>query len=173
MGYYDLDLGLKRSFPIWEKVSVQFEADLVNATNHVTWGSPAGAVGSGSTPPTFSSLRGKIVLVSFWATECGTCRKEMQDLDLIYTHYQQQGLVILSITDENPVSVNQSLSRMNYHPEVLIDDSDKVGKAFHVDGVPRTFVFDRDGKLAAESIDMCTQMQFFSMLRKAGLEPNK
>lgn len=120
---------------------------------------------------TFSSLRGKIVLVSFWATECGTCRKEMQDLDLIYTHYQQQGLVILSIADENPRSVGEALSRMNYHPEVLIDDSDKVGKAFHVDGVPMTFVFDRDGKLVAESIDMCTQRQFFSMLGKAGLEP--
>ena len=50
MGYYDLDLGLKRSFPIWEKVSLQFEADMVNATNHVTWGAPAGVVGSGSTP---------------------------------------------------------------------------------------------------------------------------
>ena len=37
MGAYDLDLGLKRSFPIWESVSLQFEADVVNVTNHVIW----------------------------------------------------------------------------------------------------------------------------------------
>ncbi len=122
---------------------------------------------------TFSALRGKIVLVNFWATECGTCHKEMQDLDLIYTHYQQQGLVILSITDENPFKVNGYMSHMNYHPTVLLDDGGKTGKAFHIDGVPRTFVFDRDGKLVGESIDMCTQRQFFAMLGKAGLQPNK
>ena len=122
---------------------------------------------------TLSALRGKIVLINFWATECGPCHKEMQDLDLIYTHYQQQGLVILSITDENPFKVNGFLSHMNYHPTVLFDDGGKAGKAFHIDGIPRTFVFDRDGKLAGESIDMCTQRQFFAMLGKAGLQPNK
>ena len=47
----------------------------------------------------------------------------------------------------------------------------KVGKAFHVDGLPRNFVFDRDGKLIAEAIDMRTQRQFFEMLAKAGLKP--
>jgi hypothetical protein len=50
MGAYDLDMGLKRSFPIWETVSLQFEADVVNVTNHVIWTSPAAVVGSGSTP---------------------------------------------------------------------------------------------------------------------------
>jgi peroxiredoxin len=120
---------------------------------------------------TLSALKGKIVLVNFWATWCQPCRKEMQDLDLIYTHYQQQGLVVLSITNENPVQVNAYLSPMGYHPPVLTDDGGKVAKQFHVDGLPRTFIFDRDGKLVAESIDMRTQRQFFAMLAKAGLQP--
>ena len=46
MGYYNVDLGLKRSFPIWEKVTIQFEADLLNATNHVIWSGASGAVGN-------------------------------------------------------------------------------------------------------------------------------
>ena len=120
---------------------------------------------------TLSALKGKIVLVNFWATWCQPCRKEMQDLDLIYTHYQQQGLVVLSITNENPFQVNTFLSPLGYHPPVLIDDGGKVAKQFHVDGLPRTFIFDRDGKLVAESIDMRTQRQFFAMLAKAGLQP--
>jgi peroxiredoxin len=126
---------------------------------------------------TLSALKGKIVLINFWATGCISCKKEMQDLDLIYTHYEPQGLVILSLTGDNPFATNTYLSGKNYHPPVLFDDG-KVARQFHVDekspeGVPRTFVFDRDGKLVAESLDMCTQRQFFVMLGKAGLQPSK
>jgi peroxiredoxin len=120
---------------------------------------------------TLSALKGKIVLVNFWATWCPPCRKEMADLDLIYTHYQSQGLVILSLSSENPFTVNQFLNQKSYHPAVLIDDGARVAKQFHVDGLPRTFVFDRDGKLVAEAIDMRTQRQFFTMLATAGLQP--
>lgn len=121
---------------------------------------------------TFSQLKGKIVLVNFWATWCPPCRKEMSDLDLIDTHYASQGLVILSLTSENPFTVSSFLAQFGpYHPTVLLDDSAKVAKQFHVDGLPKTFVFDRDGKLVAEAMDMRTQMQFFGMLAKAGLQP--
>ena len=127
---------------------------------------------------TLSALRGKIVLLNFWAAQCISCKKEMQDLDLIYTHYEPQGLVILSITGDNPFATNKYLSGKGYHPPVLFDDGGKVGRDFHVDelhpeGLPRTFVFDREGKLVGESIDMCTQRQFFLMLGKAGLQPAK
>ena len=125
---------------------------------------------------TFSALKGKIVLVNFWSTACPACIKEMQDLDLIHTHYQSQGLVILSITGDNGFRANQYLASKGYHPQVIADDGGKVGKMFHVDelhpeGLPRTFVFDRDGKLVGESLDMCTQRQFFVMLGSAGLKP--
>ncbi len=120
---------------------------------------------------TLSALKGKIVLVNFWATWCPPCRKEMADLDLIYTHYQPEGLVILSLSAENPFTVGSYMNGKSYHPPVLLDDSGKVAKQFHVDGLPRSFVFDRDGKLVAESIDMRTQRQFFDMLSAAGLQP--
>ena len=48
MGYYDLDLGLKRLFTLHESVKLQFEADMSNVTNHVMWGSINGGVGSGT-----------------------------------------------------------------------------------------------------------------------------
>ncbi len=124
-----------------------------------------------------STLKGKIVLINFWSTQCISCKKEMQDLDLIYTNYEPQGLVILSITGDNPFATNKYLASKGYHPPVLFDDG-KVAKDFHVDemhpeGLPRTFVFDREGKLVGESIDMCTQRQFFLMLGKAGLQPRR
>jgi peroxiredoxin len=120
---------------------------------------------------TLSELRGKIVLVNFWATWCPPCRAEMPDLDLIYTHFQSQGLVILSISDEDGFKVNSFISPNGYHPPVLLDTGGKVAKQFHIDGIPKTFVFDREGKLVAQSIDMRTQHQFLMMLAKAGLHP--
>jgi peroxiredoxin len=120
---------------------------------------------------TLSQLRGKIVLVNFWATWCGPCRLEMPDLDAIYTHFQSQGLVIVSITDENPFKVGSFINQANYHPPVLLDEDGKVAKAFHIDGIPKSFVFNREGKLVAESIDMRTQHQFLAMLATAGLHP--
>jgi peroxiredoxin len=116
-----------------------------------------------------SELKGKIVLVNFWATWCPPCRKEMPDLDAIYRHFQSQGLVILSISDEDAFKVNSYVAPIDYHPPVLIDTGGKVAKQFHVDGIPKSFVFDREGKLVAQSIDMRTQRQFLVMLGKAGL----
>ncbi len=120
---------------------------------------------------TLSELRGKIVLVNFWATWCPPCRAEMPNLDIIYTHYAPKGLVILSITDENPFTVNSFLQGKSYHPPVLIDAGDAVHKQFHITGIPQTFVFDREGKLTGVAIDQSTQKQFFELLAQAGLQP--
>jgi peroxiredoxin len=95
----------------------------------------------------------------------------MPDLDIIYTHYKSQGLVVLSITDDDPVKVNSFISRMGYHPPVLLDTDDKVNKLFHITGIPKTFVFNRQGKLVGEAIDQCTQRQFFELLARTDLKP--
>jgi len=120
---------------------------------------------------TLSELRGKIVMVNFWATWCPPCRLEMPDLDLLYTHFQSQGLVVLSITDEDPFKVGSFLATANYHPPVLLDPDSKVHKLFHVGGIPETLLFDRNGKLIAVAIDQRTRRQFLQMLTKTDLHP--
>lgn len=120
---------------------------------------------------TLSQLRGKIVMVNFWATWCPPCRQEMPLLDAIYTHYQNEGLVVLSITDETPLTVVPFLTGKAYNPPVLIDGGGAVHKQFHIIGIPKTYVFDRDGKLVGETIDQATQKQFFKLLAKADLKP--
>jgi thiol-disulfide isomerase/thioredoxin len=118
---------------------------------------------------TLSELHGKIVMVNFWATWCPPCRMEMPDLDWIYTHFQSQGLVVLSITDEDFFTVGPFIGRAGYHPPVLIDRDKKVHKLFHVEGIPKTFIFGRDGKLVGETIDQCTQRQFLDILGRTDL----
>ena len=52
---------------------------------------------------------------------------------------------------------------------VLLDPGRRVNDRFVVRGIPKTFVYDRSGRLAAESIDMRTRKQFMEMLSRAGL----
>jgi peroxiredoxin len=118
---------------------------------------------------TLSELRGKIVLVNFWATWCAPCRSEMRDLDAISTYFEKQGLVVLSITDEEQFKVGSFFATYKYHPTVLFDADGKIHQMFHVDGIPRTYVFNRDGKLLALAIDQRTQKQFLAMLSKTDL----
>lgn len=120
---------------------------------------------------TLSELKGKIVLVNFWATTCKPCMKEMPNLDVIYTHFEPQGLVILSLSEDDSFKLNTFVTKTGYHPPVLQDVAGKTAKAFHVDGLPRNFVFDREGKLVAESMDQVSQPQMLAMLANAGLHP--
>ncbi len=118
---------------------------------------------------TLHDLRGKVVLVNFWATWCAPCRKEMPDLDALYKRFKDQGLVILAIDDEEATKVTPFVKDKPVSYTVLLDPGRKVNDLYRIDGIPKSFIYDRDGKLVAESIDMRTQQQFLALLAKAGL----
>src|SRR5450631_134220 len=119
---------------------------------------------------TFSELRGKVVLVNFWATWCPPCRKEMPDLEALYARFSSKGLVVLGISDEEAAKVEPFIHERRVSFPVLLDPVRKVNEMFVVEGIPKSFVYDLEGKLVAQSIDMRTQRQFLEMLGKAGLE---
>jgi peroxiredoxin len=119
---------------------------------------------------TLKQLHGKVVLVNFWATWCPPCRKEMPDLDALYNQFRDRGLVILAISDEEAAKVKPFIAEKNISYPVLLDPGSKVNKEFVVEGIPKSFVYDREGKLVAQAIDMRTRRQFLGMLGKAGLK---
>jgi len=118
---------------------------------------------------TLQALHGKIVLVNFWATWCQPCRKEMPDLDALYRRFKDRGFVILGISDEEPGKVKQLLAEQSVTYPILLDPGRKVNELFRIDGIPKSFLYDRSGKLVSSAIDMRTQGQFLGMLAKAGL----
>src|ERR1035438_9830844 len=118
---------------------------------------------------TLKQLTGKVVLVNFWATWCPPCRKEMPDLDAIYGELRDKGLVILAISDEDRAKVVPFVAEHKVLYPVLLDPGRRVNDLFVVRGIPKSFVYDRSGRLVAESIDMRTRQQFMELLGKAGL----
>jgi peroxiredoxin len=114
-------------------------------------------------------LRGKVVLVNFWATWCPPCRKEMPDLDALYNKFKDQDFVVLAISDEETAKVSPYLAEHKVSYPVLLDPGRKVNDLFIVEGIPKSFVYDRSGKMVAQSIDMRTRSQFLAMLAQAGL----
>ena len=114
-------------------------------------------------------LKGKVVLVNFWATWCPPCRKEMPDLNTLYQRFKDQGFVVLAISDEDADKVKPFIAERNISYPVMLDPGRKVNELFQVEGIPKSFVYDREGKLVAQSIDMRTQKQFLEMLGQAGL----
>ena len=119
---------------------------------------------------TLKELRGEVVLVNFWATWCPPCQKEMPDLEALYKEFRHQRFVILAISDEEADKVRPFIAERKITYPVLLDPGHKVGSLFQVEGIPKSFVYDREGKLVAQSIDMRTQKQFRAMLAQAGLK---
>jgi peroxiredoxin len=121
-------------------------------------------------PTRLSDLRGKVVVLNFWATWCPPCRKELPDLEALYQRFRSRGLVILAISDEDTGKVQPFIAEHTLTYPVLLDPGRKVNDLFQVEGIPKSFVYGREGKLVAEAIDMRTQRQFLEMLKRAGLE---
>jgi peroxiredoxin len=116
------------------------------------------------------SLRGKIVLLNFWATWCPPCRREMPDMEKLYQRFSSKGLVVLAVSDEKRQTVEDFLKKQNYTFPVLLDDGRTLNTAFGIEGIPNSFLFNREGKLVGEAIDMRTERQFLEMFKAAGLK---
>ena len=103
----------------------------------------------GGTPVQLSSLRGRVVLVNFWATWCGPCRAELPDLAAVYSKHQAEGLTILGVDDEQVETVSGFVAS-NFIPyPILLDLNGRVTRMYRVSAIPTTFVIDRRGMVRA------------------------
>lgn len=96
-----------------------------------------------------SELEGKVVLINFWATWCPPCLDEMPDLNRLYEEYKDQGLVVLTISDERPDILRMfSQNMISLETEsAYIDNVDALPMPYKriKDGRPESYVIDRDG----------------------------
>ncbi len=101
-----------------------------------------------------NDLRGKVVLVTFWATSCSICLSEMPDLVRIYRQYRRRGLEVIAVAmpyDEND-AIRQYVARQGLPFPVVWDRTGEIGRSFQeVIGTPTTFVIDPRGRLISKT----------------------
>jgi peroxiredoxin len=94
-----------------------------------------------------STMRGKIVLLDFWATWCGPCRAEMPIVKKITDDYSARGLEAWGISDEKVTVVKEWLAHNPWNLPVLSDAENRVSEQFQVQGIPALLIIGRDGKI--------------------------
>ena len=96
---------------------------------------------------TLSDLRGKVVLLNFWATWCGPCRVEMPAMEQLYRMFQRKDFEILAVsTDAQGVAITRPFQQENRLTFPILHDPDyRVGLTYGARSLPMTFLIDRQG----------------------------
>ena len=93
-----------------------------------------------------SDLRGKPVLINFWASWCPPCREEMPYLQEIYEEWTDKGLVVLAINiGESSSTAEEFIQSYNLSFTVLLDTEQDIAQRYNITGIPTTLFVDKDG----------------------------
>ncbi len=95
-----------------------------------------------------SELRGRAVLINFWATWCGPCRTEMPAIEEVYRRYADGRLVVLAVNvEEDTDRVAPFVQRLGLSFPILLDRDGAVSRRYRVTGLPTTYLIRPDGTI--------------------------
>jgi|SRR5579862_2116976 peroxiredoxin len=113
-------------------------------------------------PFTLSALRGKVVLLNFWATWCVPCKVEIPWFIELQKSRKSAGLEVLGISldDDGWKSVKPFVEARNVNYRVVIGNQDIAGLYGGVTSLPATLIIDRSGRIAAVHVGLCSKSEY-------------
>jgi peroxiredoxin len=116
-----------------------------------------------------NDLRGRVVLLNFWATWCAPCKEEMPLLQDRYERYAPD-LRVLAIDFAEPAEdVREFSEQYGLTFEILLDTRAFVQEMYRVRGYPTTYLVDAQGVIRAQHIGVMSEKQLDEYLEEAGL----
>jgi peroxiredoxin len=97
---------------------------------------------------TLSQLKGKVVLLDFWATWCGPCRESIPHLVHLYKTYRENGFEMIGISlDKGDPQVVRNFAKSMDIPYPIVIASEKVVRNYKVTKIPTSFLIDKEGRI--------------------------
>ena len=124
-----------------------------------------------SKPVRLSDLKGRVVLLDFWATWCGPCRRWLPIVEKAHRDYAAKGLSVFAVNEREPESkVRAYLGKQNLDLPVLMDRSGTVGSTYRASSIPLTVVVGRDGNVLRVMVGLHDAEDLEDVLREAGID---
>jgi len=101
-----------------------------------------------------TALKGKVILLNFWATYCGPCKTEMPSLSALYEGLKDKGFLVLAVsidTSEKPVKSYVSGKKLRF-PVLLDKDKEVFFDSYAAMGLPTSFLIDRNGVIVEKVV---------------------
>ncbi len=119
---------------------------------------------------TLSKLKGKVVILDFWATWCGPCRRWMPIVEKVAKDLAPKGVLVYAINErETKDQVRQYLAKTGVKVPVLFDDEGAVGTAYGAVSIPLTVIVGRDGKIVKTMVGVHGEADLRAALEEAGV----
>ncbi|MFN8589483.1 MAG: redoxin family protein [Candidatus Eisenbacteria bacterium] len=120
---------------------------------------------------TLSKLRGKVVVLDFWATWCGPCRRWMPIVEKVSRELAPKGVVLYAVNvRESKDEVRQYLTRTGVKVPVLLDADGSISTAYGAVSIPLTVIVGRDGKIAKTLVGLHAEADLRAALAEAGVK---
>jgi peroxiredoxin len=114
-------------------------------------------------------LRGKVVLLSFWASWCGPCRQEMPVIEKLGQQYRDKGLMVFGVNDEDRETIQDYIKENGYSFPTLVDEEQEASNLYNVHAIPTMVVLDREGNVASYRVGLTREAELRAMLGTLGI----
>ena len=122
-------------------------------------------------PIQLSELKGKVVVLDFWATWCGPCRGWLPIVAKVRRDYAAKGLVVYAVNErETEPKVRAYLDKQKLDIPVLMDRSGSVGSTYRASAIPLTVVVGRDGNVVRVLVGLHEEADLKDVLHEAGID---